>query len=181
MGSTFLIVVVSLGFWVFPSNHLLLDRGWVWAKSAETPPAKGNEPQAAPTAVPKQKGDDAAALEQKRQQLLEKELELKAKEEELKKLSNTLEKRTGEINAARKAMEETLLAKKKQSNERFTKMVKLLKGMKAEEAGKYMDRLDEKLAIEVLDRLDQKTVLKMIPFLNQPRVLKWINDNLTGK
>ena len=124
--------------------------------------------------------DDAAALELKRQQLAEKEASLKAKEEALNKLSATLDARVAELNAARKGIEASLVAKKKQDGERYKKMIKVYKGLKAEEAGALLNKLDGKMVIEMLNQMDQKTAVKLIPFLTEPRVLEWTRLNLEG-
>lgn len=133
------------------------------------------------TAPSRAVGDEAAVLEKQRQQLMEKEEALKAKEEQLKKLSASLESRIKELNAARQAMEGALQTRKKQENDRFKKILKVYKGLRPEEAGKLMDKLDETLAIEMLNQMDLKTAVKLIPYLNQPRVLKWTRENLVGR
>lgn len=125
--------------------------------------------------------DDAASLELKRQQLVEKEAALKAKEQALARLSATLDARVIELNAAKKGLEEALVAKKKQDEDRYKKMIKVYKGLKAEEAGGLLNQLDAKLVIEMLNQMDQKTAVKLIPFITQPRVLEWTRLNLAGK
>jgi flagellar protein FlbB len=125
-------------------------------------------------------GDEAGALEQKRQQLADKEAALKAKEEALRKLSASLDARVIELNAAKKGIEGALVAKKKQDDERYKKMIKIYKSLKADEAGALLNKLDEKLVIEMLNQMDQKTAVKLIPFINQPRVLEWTRLNLHG-
>jgi flagellar protein FlbB len=124
--------------------------------------------------------DEAGALEQKRQQLADKEAALKAKEEALRKLSASLDARVIELNAAKKGIEGALVAKKKQGDERYKKMIKIYKSLKADEAGALLNKLDEKLVIEMLNQMDQKTAVKLIPFINQPRVLEWTRLNLHG-
>jgi flagellar protein FlbB len=125
--------------------------------------------------------DDAASLDLKRQQLAEKEAALKAKEEALRKLSATLDARVNELNAARKGIEGSLVTKKKQDDERYKKMIKIYKGLKAEEAGALLNKLDGKMVIEMLNQMDLKTAVKLIPFITQPRVLEWTRLNLGGK
>lgn len=124
--------------------------------------------------------DEAAALEAKRQQLAEKEAALKAKEEALKKLSATLDSRVAELNAAKKGLEGALVAKKKQEDERYKKMIKIYKSLKPDEAGTLLNKLDEKMLIEMLNQMDQKTVVKLIPFITQPKVLEWTRLTLRG-
>ena len=124
--------------------------------------------------------DDAASLEAKRQQLAEKEAALKAKEEGLRKLSAVLDARVVELNAAKKGLEGAIVAKKKQDEERYKKMIKIYKGLKADQAGALLNKLDDKMVIEMLNQMDQKTAVKLIPFISQPRVLEWTKLNLGG-
>lgn len=125
--------------------------------------------------------DETAALEVRRQQLAEKEAALKAKEQELKNLAGRLDARIAELNAAQKAMETSLLTKKKESNERYRKILKIYRSLRPEEAAKLLNKLDDDMVIEMLNQMDQKTAVKLIPFLNQPNVLKWTRQNLAEK
>jgi flagellar protein FlbB len=125
--------------------------------------------------------DDAASLELKRQQLVEREAALKAKEQALARLSATLDARVNELNAAKKGIESALVAKKKQDEDRYKKMIKIYKGLKADEAGNLLNKLEPKMVIEMLNQMDQKTAIKLIPFITQPRVLEWTRLNLAGK
>ncbi|GFO67308.1 hypothetical protein GMLC_08870 [Geomonas limicola] len=124
---------------------------------------------------------EVQALEARRQQLVEKEAQLKAKEEALKKLSATLDTRVAELNAAKKGLEGALVAKKKQEDERYKKMIKIYKSLKPDEAGTLLNKLDEKMLIEMLNQMDQKTVVKLIPFITQPKVLEWTRLTLRGR
>lgn len=132
-------------------------------------------------AAPARPADDAAALELKRQQLAEKEASLKAKEQSLNQLSTRLDAETKELNAARKGLEGSLATKKKQDDERYKKMLKILKGLKPDDAAALLNKLDAKMAIGVMNQLDQKTAIKLIPLITQPRVLEWTRENLSGK
>ena len=132
-------------------------------------------------ATSRQPSDDAAALELKRQQLAEREASLKAKEEALNRLSASLDARVAELNAAKKGIEASLVTKKKQDDERYKKMIKIYKGLKADAAGALLNKLDSKLVIEMLNQMDQKTAVKLIPFLTEPRVLEWTRLNLAGR
>lgn len=125
--------------------------------------------------------DDAASLELKRQQLAEREAALKAKEEALNKLSATLDARVAELNAAKKGLEVSLAAKKKQDGERYKKMIKIYKGLKPDQAGELLNKLDGRMVIELLNQMDQKTAVKLIPFINQPKVLEWTRLNLADR
>lgn len=122
--------------------------------------------------------NDAAALEAKREQLAQKEAALKAKEAALNQLSAQLDARVAELNAAKKGIEESLIAKKKQDDERYKKMIKIYKGLKPQDAADLLNKLDEKMVIEMLNLMDQKTAVKLIPLLTQPRVLEWTRLNL---
>lgn len=139
------------------------------AKAETKPAALGSGPS----------GDELAGLEIRRRQLAEKEAALTAKEQELKKLAAKLEARLAEINAVKKSLDESVKAKRQEMDERYKRMLKIYKGLKPEEAGKLMDKLDEETVIGMLNQMDQKTAIKLIPYLNQPRVVKWSRLNLT--
>ena len=141
-------------------------------------PAVAAETRTSPVVAP---ANDAAALELKREQLAEKEAALKAKEAALNRLSATLDSRVEELNAAKKGIEASLVAKKQQDDERYKKMIKIYKGLKPEQAAGLLNKLDEKMVIQMLNQMDQKTTVKLIPFLSQPRVLDWTRLNLAGK
>ena len=131
--------------------------------------------------APARPADDAAALELKRQQLSEKEAALNAKEQSLNQLSATLDARAKELNAARKGLEGSLAAKKKQDDERYKKMLKIFKGLKPDDAAALLNKLDSKMVIGVMNQMDQKTAIKLIPLITQPRVIEWTRENLAGK
>ncbi len=143
---------------------------------AASPAAKAETKPASLGAGPS--GDEFAALEIRRRQLAEKEAALAAKEQELKKLAVKLDARLAEINAVKKSLDESVKAKRQEMNERYKRMLKIYKGLKPEEAGKLMDKLDEDTVIGMLNQMDQKTAIKLIPYLNQPRVIKWSRLNL---
>jgi flagellar protein FlbB len=143
--------------------------------------AEARTASAAPAVAPRPPGDDAASLELKRQQLAEREAALKAKEDALARLSATLDARVNELNAARKGLEGSLSAKKKQDDERYKKMIKIYKGLKPEADGALLNKLDGKMLIEMLNQMDQKTAIKLIPFITQPKVLEWTRLNLEGR
>lgn len=130
------------------------------------------------TVPAKPPANDAAALEAKRQQLAQKEAQLQAKEAALKQLSAQLDARVKELNLAKKGIEESLVAKKKQDDERYKKMIKIYKGLKPQDAADLLNKLDDKIVIEMLNLMDQKTAVKLIPLLTQPRVLEWTRLNL---
>ena len=136
----------------------------------------------APSGAARPAGDESALLEGRRQQLAGREAALAAKEQELKKLSASLDSRIKELAALKKELEASMQQKNKQDEEarkeRFKKMLKIYRGLKPEEAGKLLDKLDEELVLEMLNSMDQKTAIKLVPFLNQPRVLKWTRLNL---
>lgn len=112
--------------------------------------------------------------------LLEKETALNLKEQEMKRLGETLETRIRQLDEARKAMEESLSRKKQEDSEKYSKMLKVYKALRPEEAASLIDKLDEGMAFELLNRMDQKTTVKLIPYMNQARVLKWTKQNLKG-
>lgn len=131
--------------------------------------------------APRPVAGEAAALEAKRQQLAQKEAALNAKEAALNQLAAKLDARVAELNAAKKGIEESLTAKKKQDDERYKKMIKIYKGLKPQDAADLLNKLDEKMVIQMLNQMDQKTAVKLLPFITQPRVLEWTRLSLAGK
>lgn len=129
--------------------------------------------------------EEKALQDARRQQLAEKEAALTAKEQELKKLSAKLEAQVKALEDSKKRLDDSLKAQadalKKKQDEKITKMVKLFKTMRSEQAGKMIDTLKEDLALSLLSRLDTKTVAKLAPFISQPRVVKWVTENLQEK
>jgi flagellar protein FlbB len=154
---------------------VLLVLPFLW-NGREVFPALAAEVRNAPRSV----AGEAASLEAKRQQLAQKEAALNAKEAALNQLSAKLDARVAELNAAKKGIEESLVVKKKQDDERYKKMIKIYKGLKPQEAADLLNKLDEKMVILMLNQMDQKTAVKLIPFITQPRVLEWTRLNLAG-
>lgn len=133
----------------------------------------------------KSNAEELLGLEKRRQQLMEREAALAAKEQEINRAATALDARIKELSAAQKTFEDALNEKKRKdaeySSERYRRMLKILKGMKPEEAAKIVDKLEEDMAIGVLNQLDQKTLIKMARFINHPRLVKWVRENLQIK
>lgn len=126
--------------------------------------------------------EEKALQDARRQQIAEREAAVAAKEQELKRLSAKLETQLKALEDSKKRLDDSMKAQaeaqKKKQDEKTTKMVKLFKTMKSEQAGKMIDTLKEDLALALLSRMDTKTVAKLAPFISQPRIIKWITDNL---
>lgn len=114
----------------------------------------------------------------KQNELLERETAISLKEKELKGLSNSLSAKIQQLQQARKEIEATLDQKKKDEAEKYKKMLKVYKALRAEEAAALMDKLDESMAFALLNQMDTKTAVKLIPLMNQERVLKWTRLSL---
>jgi flagellar motility protein MotE (MotC chaperone) len=129
--------------------------------------------------------EEKALQDARRQQLAEKEAALAAKEQELKKLSAKLEAQVKALEDSKKRLDDSMKAQaeaqKKKQDEKITKMVKLFKTLRSEQAGKMVDALKEDQALSLLSRMDTKTIAKLAPFISQPRVIKWVSDNLQEK
>lgn len=182
-----LIVAVAIGSLLILAQFKLPD---VLASSAaQTEPAKAavetgkdsyTNPQ--PINATRAAREEKALQDARRQQLAEKEAALAAKEQELKKLSAKLEAQVKALEESKKRLDDSLKAQseaqKKKQDEKITKMVKLFKTMRSEQAGKMIDSLKEDVALSLLSRMDTKTVAKLSPFISQPRIVKWVTDNL---
>ena len=129
--------------------------------------------------------EEKALQDARRQQLADKEAALAAKEQELKKLSDKLDAQVKALEDSKKRLDDTLKAQseaqKKMRDEKITKMVKLFKTIKSEQAAKMIDSLKEDMALALLSRMDMKSVAKLAPFISQPRLLKWVNENMQGR
>lgn len=151
---------------------------------AKTPvePGKGGAGGQQPMNVTRAAREEKALQDARRQQLAEKEAALAAKELELKKLSAKIEAQVKALEESKKRIDDSMKAKaaaqKKASDEKLLKMVKLFKTLKGEQAGKFIDSLQENKALALLSHMDTKAVAKLAPFISQPRILKWITDNL---
>lgn len=157
----------------------------VQTDAAKAPAEAGKEPASTsqqPINATRAAREEKALQDARRQQLAEKETTLTAKEQELKKLSAKLEAQVKALEESKKRLDDSMKAQsdaqKKKQDEKITKMVKLFKTMRSEQAGKMIDTLKEDLALSLLSRMDTKTVAKLAPFISQPRVIKWVTDNL---
>lgn len=173
-----MVLVPVLVFWLLGSD-LPRRVGRAEAANAVVPAPGTKAVEKAASLGSGPSSDELAGLEIRRRQLAEKEAALNAKEQELKKLATKLDARLAEINAVKKSLDESVKAKRQEMDERYRRMLKIYKGLKPEEAGKLMDKLDEDLVIGMLNQMDQKSAIKLIPFLSQPRVLKWSRLNLS--
>jgi flagellar motility protein MotE (MotC chaperone) len=151
------------------------------AEAVKEPDASAQQPPNASRAAREEK----AIQDARRQQLADKEAALAAKEQELKKMSARLDAQLKALEESKKQMDESrkaqTSAQKKAKDEKISKMVKLFKTLKGEQAGKLIDSMQEDLAMGLLSRMDTKSVAKLAPYINQPRVLKWVSDNLREK
>lgn len=153
-------------FWfLFPCNAALNKSV---CEGSQTPAPQVNRTAQPAKAAPSPKNREAA----------EKEAAMTLKEQELKRISEHLEARRKEIEAAKKGAESSTSAKKQGEKENYKKMVKLYKTLKPAEAAKLLDKLEEELALEMLNQMDTKTAAKLIPLLNEKRVLKWTRLSL---
>lgn len=107
--------------------------------------------------------------------LAEKSAALAASQERVNTLTATLAAREQELAGLRKS---STIRKLEQQEERRSRILKVYRSLKPEEAARLMDRLDEGLALEILDQMDQKTIVKLVPYLNQPRLLKWTRASM---
>lgn len=126
--------------------------------------------------------EEKALQELQRQRLMQREAALAAKEAEVKKMSDRLSQQLKTLEETKKRYDEAMKAQaevqKKQQGEKVTKMVKLFKAMKPDQAARLTDALPEQEAVVLLERLDIKTVAKLVPFLKQPRLVRWIEEHL---
>jgi flagellar protein FlbB len=174
--SRLIITLLSVMVWLFLPCSANFNSG-----AADGNPAVPKVQDPVPVKAEAKKASEASIPSEKGQELIEKEAAMSIKEQELKKMSIGLDARIKELDAAKKALDSSMAAKKKLESERYKKMLKLFKSLRPEEAAKLMDKLDEDIVFEMLNQMNQKTTIKLIPFLNQARVLKWTKMGLSGK
>ncbi len=127
--------------------------------------------------------EEQALQEAKRQKLLEREAAVAAKEAEVKKMSDKIQQELKTLEQTKKQYDDAVKAQaaiqQKMQGEKVTKMVKLFKTIKPDQAARLTDALPQQDAVVLLERLDIKTVAKLVPYLKQPRLIRWIEEHLT--
>lgn len=179
-----LTIIISCGW--FSSFFSIAGAAAEPASAPNTASTKTQDPTSSvgqqPPNASRAAREEKTLQDARRQQLVDKEAQLAAKEQELKKLSAKIEAQIKALDESKKKMDEALkaqsAAQKKAQDEKITKMVKLFKTIKGEQAGKLIDGMKEDMALALMSRLDTKTIAKLSPYINQPRVLKWVTSNL---
>ncbi len=147
------------------------------ASQVVAPASTGTDP-----ATSRAAREEKALQELQRQRLMQREAAVAAKEAEVKKMSDKLSQQLKALEETKKrydaAMKAQAEVQKKQQGDKVTKMVKLFKAMKPDQAARLTDALPEQEAVVLLERLDIKTVAKLVPFLKQPRLVRWIEEHL---
>ena len=180
-----ILALVLCGFVVYAVTHFSVVTAAAESTPAQKAPVEagkdtGSVADRQPASVMRAAREEKAIQDARRLQLAEKEAALSAKEQELKKLAAKLDAQVKALEETRKRLDDSLKAQKKVQDDKRKKMMALIKKMRPEQAGKFMDKMDEAMVVSMLDQMDAKTILKLIPYLNQPRVQKWVIDNLKG-
>lgn len=101
-------------------------------------------------------------LEERRKALDQREAELKKLDEELQKQKEELDKRLVDIEQVRKSIANQLEEKVKVDQERVDQLVSFYSSMKAQQAAKIIETLNEDLAVEVLLKMKKKSAAEVM-------------------
>ncbi len=101
-------------------------------------------------------------LDDRRKSLDQREAELKKLDEELQKQKEELDKRLVEIEQVRKTIANQLEEKVKVDQERVDQLVSFYSTMKAQQAAKIIETLNEDLAVEVLLKMKKKSAAEVL-------------------
>jgi flagellar motility protein MotE (MotC chaperone) len=148
-------------------------------KSAETDSAKS----AAKDVVPKTFTPEQMAvfnkLEERRKALDFKEQELQKLEEELQKQKSLIEARFKELDQMRDKISERLNEKVKVDQEKVSQLVEVYSNMKAQNAAKVFEEINEDLAVEVLGKMKKKNMADILNLL-KPDKAQRLSEKFAG-
>ncbi|MGE3972983.1 MAG: MotE family protein [Bdellovibrionales bacterium] len=118
-------------------------------------------------------------LEEKKKQLDHRESELAKLEEELQQQKVLLEKRLGELDQLRVKISNRLDEKVKVDQEKVDKLVEFYSNMKAQNAAKIFEEIDEDLAIEILGKMKKKSAADIMNLLKPEKAQK-LSEKFAG-
>lgn len=104
----------------------------------------------------------AAELQARKKELDRREKELNEREENLRALDREVKAKLAKVEAAYSAMQRFSDAAQEQRQAEIGKWVKIYEAMKAPEAAKVFETLDQDLALQILVKMDSKKAGKLI-------------------
>jgi flagellar motility protein MotE (MotC chaperone) len=144
--------------------------------------AEGKEAKAAPEAAPALTASDLDHL----QKLNDRKKELDAREEELNRMETELqvqkqelEKRLKELEEMRTKISGILEERVKVDSEKVDTLVQMYSNMKAPQAAKVFETMDEDLAVEILGRMKKKNAADIMNLL-KPEKAQVLSEMFAG-
>ena len=114
----------------------------------------------------------AVSLKKAAEEMELREKRIKEKENVLKLLQGEIDNRLKELTEVRNTLDKLLKEKKDKDGERFNHIIKIYESMKQEQAASVIDKLDEKLAIDIFARMKDKDVGKILGFIDPQKAAR---------
>lgn len=115
--------------------------------------------------LPRLPDEDVFALEQRRQALDARSLELDSRERQLAMLRDELDQRLARLTTLQHAMDDYLNRWRKEEEANLAQLVKVYAKMKAPAASAAVQEMDERLATALLERMPEKKAAKIMDLL----------------
>ena len=114
--------------------------------------------------------DPVKIMEQKRQELTEKERRLKSEEERIKNIEKEVEAKIQKLNQLLSQIEMTLKKLVEVRSERIEHLVKTFEAMPPEEAAVRLSTLDKSLAIQIIFKMNSKKAGPVMALMEPKKV-----------
>lgn len=140
-------------------------------KAVEGQKADGEKTAAVPTggALSDDQIDHLSKLNDRKKELDEKEEELARVEQELQMQKEELEKRLKELDGVRRGISSVLEEKVKVDEKKIDTLVLIYTDMKAQQAAKVFETMDEDLAVGILARMKKKSAADIMTLLKSEK------------
>lgn len=146
------------------------------APAAAAEPAKEGVPAREPAATAI---DHLSKLNDREKELDAKEQELTRQEGELAKMKEELEQRLKELDGMRAKISEMLQDRVKADESKVETLVQMYSNMKAPQAAKVFETMDEDLAVEILGRMKKKNAADIMNLL-KPEKAQTFSEKYAG-
>lgn len=123
--------------------------------------------------------DVAIELEKRRSEILKKENEVAEYEKKVKDQEAAIQSKIKDLEALRAAINGDIETKKKDNEERVTKLVTVFETMAPKASAAILETTDDTLAVEVLKRMDIKRMAKIMNTMDKSRSAK-LSELMTG-
>ncbi len=123
--------------------------------------------------------DHLKVLAERKRQLDEREAELARVEAELEEQKKELEKKMQELEQTRRSISSVLEDKVKVDDQRIETLVQMYSNMRAPQAAKIFETLDETLAIEILGRMKKKNAADIMNLI-KPEKAQIFSEKFAG-